>query len=102
MQCMRLFQLNNGFLAEIKGQTEFMRYLLRLTQNVYQETQRVWVYAEVRGGHCSSFEKNYIVEEEDCFLTLHPFVCEKGTYIYTRGCGVVAPTLSLYHIVIRG
>ena len=74
------FQENEGFLAEAKDRQEFFRYLLRLTENVYNPKLRVWVYSEMPSGRCSAFEKNYVVEEYDCYYILHPFICEKGKY----------------------
>jgi hypothetical protein len=77
--CVLFFlQENDGFLAEAKGRVEFLKYLLRLTMNVYNEDKRVWVYSEVTSGRCSAIEKNYITEEYDCYNVLHPFICEKG------------------------
>lgn len=72
------FQDNEGFLAEAKNRLEFFQYLLRITMNKYQDTKRVWVYSEVSSGRCSAFEKNYVVEEYDCYYVMHPFICEKG------------------------
>ncbi|KAL3873370.1 hypothetical protein ACJMK2_036499 [Sinanodonta woodiana] len=74
-------RLNNGFLAEIKDRQAFIAYLLRLTQNVYDPARRVWVYGEVTSGRCSAFEKNYVVEEYDCYNVMHPFICEKDPYV---------------------
>lgn len=57
---------------------EFLKYLLRLTMNVYDEKKRVWVYSDVTSGRCAALEKNYIIEEYDCYYVMHPFLCEKG------------------------
>jgi hypothetical protein len=73
-----LWQDNQGFLAEADGQAPFLRYLLRLTENVYNKNLRVWVYSEVAPGYCSAFQDDYIVAEQDCQRILHPFICEKG------------------------
>ena len=56
----------------------FLHYLLRLTENVYDGTLRVWVYAEVSKGYCSAFQDNYIIAEQECHRKLLPFVCERG------------------------
>lgn len=89
----RFCKENDGFLAEAKDHEEFFRYILRLTENVYSEKMRVWVYSEMRSGRCSAFERNRVVEEYDCYYVLHPFICEKDPYI-------TAPDASIYAAVI--
>ncbi|XP_033735968.1 LOW QUALITY PROTEIN: protein bark beetle-like [Pecten maximus] len=79
----------NGFLAEVKDRENFIRYLIRTTESVYKETLRVWIYAEVAVGFCSSFENNFIVSEQECHRKFLPFVCEKDPYILPPGSEVL-------------
>lgn len=79
----------NGFLAEVKDRENFIRYLIRTTESVYKETLRVWIYAEVAVGFCSSFENNFIVAEQECHRKFLPFVCEKDPYILPPGSEVL-------------
>lgn len=81
---------NLGFLAEADNQAPFLRYLLRLTENVYTKDLRVWVFSEVAPGYCSAFQDDYIVAEQDCQRILHPFICEKDPYINPPGSDVLA------------
>ena len=85
-------QANGGFLADSKDNEEFLKYLLRLTMNVYDETQRVWVYSRGSGSGCSAFERNRVVGEYDCYYIMHPFVCEEGKIQYA-----ILLVLNLYH-----
>ncbi|XP_021367968.1 protein bark beetle-like isoform X3 [Mizuhopecten yessoensis] len=85
----------NGFLAEVKGRENFIRYLIRTTESVYKETQRVWIYAEVAGGYCSSFEDNFIVAEQECHRKFLPFVCEKDPYILPPGSEVLTMAIAI-------
>lgn len=74
-------QENGGYIAEVENRESFFRYLVRTTENVYKETLRVWVYAEVAPGFCSALEDNFIVAEQECNLKFLPFICEKGNAI---------------------
>lgn len=98
---------NDGFLAQVKNNQEFLRYILRLTENVYNENMRVWVFSELQPGRCSAFEKNYVVEEYDCYYIMHPFICEKDPYItppdssiYAAVIGIAAGVFGFAFIVI--
>ncbi|XP_052783699.1 protein bark beetle-like isoform X2 [Mya arenaria] len=86
---------NGGFLADAKGKHDFFRRYLRLIMNVYAETKRVWVYSEVTSGRCSAFEKNYVVEEYDCFYVMHPFLCEKDPYIQPPGASIYTAVIAI-------
>ncbi|KAK3092533.1 hypothetical protein FSP39_004063 [Pinctada imbricata] len=81
---------NQGYLADVKDRAYFIQYLLRLSENVYSKTLRVWVYAEVATGYCSAFQDNYVVSEQDCHRKLLPFVCEKDPYIVPPDSGILA------------
>ncbi|KAK6181325.1 hypothetical protein SNE40_009204 [Patella caerulea] len=74
-------KLNEGYLADARNRGRFLEYLLRLMRNVNEPQMRVWVNGEVRSRRCSSFEYDYVVEEEDCTRLLYPFICEKDPYI---------------------
>ena len=76
-------QAVGGYLADYKDKENFLQYLLKLSENVFDGGLSVWVYAEVSKGHCSSFKNTYIIAEQDCHLKLLPFICERGNLLST-------------------